>query len=201
MTDNRPAVNRLSDRQGLTLVQLARQTIARKLGRPIDPEKAEALETALADPDFDRACGTFVTLTLQGRLRGCIGSLEGSQPLRAGIPHNAVNAALHDPRFPPLKRTELDQIAIEISILTRPRPLDYTDGRDLLARLRRGIDGVILRKGSASATFLPQVWQQLPRPQDFLSHLCTKAGLAANAWQTAKLEVRTYQVQHFHEQQ
>jgi AmmeMemoRadiSam system protein A len=94
----------------------------------------------------------------------------------------------------------LDQIDIEISILTAPQPLDYTDSVDLLSKLRTDIDGVIIRHGGASATFLPQVWEQLPRKEDFLNHLCQKAGLASDMWRTSKLKVLTYQVQYFDEE-
>ncbi len=103
------------------------------------------------------------------------------------------------PGSPPLKPAELDRVDIEVSILTEPYPLEYRDSKDLLAKLRVNVDGVILRKGSASATFLPQVWEQLPRPEEFLSHLCMKAGLSADTWRESHLEVLTYQVQYFEE--
>jgi AmmeMemoRadiSam system protein A len=98
-----------------------------------------------------------------------------------------------------LSLSELDLVSIEVSILSEPLPLHYREAADLLKKIRPNIDGVILRKGIASATFLPQVWEQLPQPQDFLTQLCLKAGLAADAWQQSKLEVSTYQVQHFEE--
>ena len=112
---------------------------------------------------------------------------------------NAINAAFHDPRFPPLSERELEKVDIEVSILTEPQPLEYADGEDLLTKLRVNVDGVIIRKGHASATFLPQVWEQLPDPEDFLEHLCMKAGLSSNAWRNTKLDVLTYQVQYFEE--
>jgi AmmeMemoRadiSam system protein A len=118
----------------------------------------------------------------------------------AGIKRNAVNAAFHDPRFAPLKADELDQVGIEISILTEPQPLEYRGSKDLLTKLRPHVDGVILRKGKASATFLPQVWEQLPKPEHFLSHLCRKAGLSADTWEKTQLEISTYQVQYFEEE-
>ena len=95
--------------------------------------------------------------------------------------------------------TELDQTEIEVSILTEPRPLEYRNGQDLTRKLRINVDGVIIRQGHASATFLPQVWEQLPRPEKFLSHLCLKAGLPSDAWKNPELEVLTYQVQYFEE--
>jgi AmmeMemoRadiSam system protein A len=90
-------------------------------------------------------------------------------------------------------------VAIEISILTEPQPFDYSDAKDLVKRLRPRVDGVILARKGASATFLPQVWQQLPEAETFLTHLCLKAGLPARSWQVGDLEVSTYQVQSFDE--
>jgi len=115
------------------------------------------------------------------------------------IQRNAINAAFNDPRFPALSLIELDQAAIDISILSKPRELEYSGGNDLLEKLRPNIDGVIINKGLARATFLPQVWEQLPRPQDFLAHLCRKAGLSPDEWKRGELGVSIYQVQYFHE--
>ena len=145
------------------------------------------------------AAGAFVTLKKAGNLRGCIGSLTSDTALKDTVRRNAAHAAFHDPRFPALVVEELDQVDIEVSILTPLTTLEYTDADDLVKRLRPGMDGVILREGAASATFLPQVWKQLPRCQDFLSHLCLKAGLSAQAWREGKLEVATYQAQYFKE--
>ncbi len=186
----------LNERQGQTLVKLARQTIAKKLGKrsaKVDPD-------ALADPAFQKKRGTFVTLTKKQQLRGCIGNLEGRDSLVAGVERNAVNAAFHDPRFSPLKADELDRVDIEVSILTEPRPLEYKDSNELISKLRIHVDGVILKKGPFGATFLPQVWEQLPKPESFLSHLCMKAGLSADTWKTEHLDISTYQVQYFEEE-
>lgn len=187
----------LSEEQGQLLVKLARRTIEKQLYRRFND--SDALEKALLSNQFQQHQGTFVTLNKQGQLRGCIGSLEGNEPIAEGVRHNAVNAAFHDPRFPPLSADELDHVDIEISILTEPKSLAYRDGDDLISKLRVNIDGVILRKGYQSATFLPQVWDQLPNPRNFLSHLCRKAGLASDAWETSKLQISTYQVIHFKE--
>ena len=124
---------------------------------------------------------------------------DAGKSILEGIRNNAVNAAFHDPRFPPLSKNELDQVDIEISLLTRPEPLEFTDSGDLLAKLRPGVDGLIVRKGPYSATFLPQVWEQLPDKKSFLSHLCAKAGLSPEEWQRPGLEVMIYQVQYFEE--
>jgi AmmeMemoRadiSam system protein A len=134
-----------------------------------------------------------------GELRGCIGSLVAEEPLVEDVRRNAKNAAFRDPRFSPLNSGELDEVDIEVSVLTDPVPLDYKDGADLAARLRPNIDGVIISQGRARATFLPQVWEQLPEPADFLAHLCRKAGLPMDAWQDGSLAVSTYQVQCFSE--
>ena len=189
----------LSFEQGQWLVKLARQTLAEHFAKRIPQKDMDALDIALADACYQVACGTFVTLTLNKQLRGCIGSLISDEPIRTGVRRNAINAAFHDPRFAPLSAADFEKVKIEISILSAPQRLNYRDGDDLLEKLRPGVDGVIVRKDHASATFLPQVWEQLPEKHDFLSHLCTKAGLAADAWRQTRLEISTYQVQHFSE--
>ena len=189
----------LSPEQGQLLVRLARQTLSEHLSKKIPQDEIDSLKAALTDPCFNAPSGTFVTLTIEGNLRGCIGNLTSDESMISGVRRNAVNAAIHDPRFLPLSPSELDSVSIEVSILSEPRLMDYRDAADLLKKLRPHIDGVIIRKGVASATFLPQVWEQLPQPQDFLTHLCQKAGLAADAWQHSKLEVSTYRVQYFEE--
>jgi AmmeMemoRadiSam system protein A len=189
---------RFSDGHGRALVKMARETIENSLGigtKNDDPEDA-----LLKDPVMGQKHGVFVTLTTHGDLRGCIGFLEGREPVKEAVRHNALNAAFNDPRFPPLRASEVGDVDIEVSILTEPAPLDYSGGADLLAKLRPGVDGVIIRSGLHAATFLPQVWDQLPDKKEFLGHLCLKAGLPANAWERGNLEVQTYQVQHFEEQ-
>ena len=189
----------MSPEQGQLLVKLARQTLSQHLSKQIPQKEIDSLNTSLTDPCFNSSCGTFVTLTIDGKLRGCIGNLTSNASVVSGVRQNAINAAFHDPRFSSLSLPELDRVSIEVSILSEPRPLDYREPADLLNKIRPHIDGVILRKGSASATFLPQVWEQIRKPQNFLAQLCLKAGLAADAWQQSKLEVSTYQVQHFKE--
>ncbi len=191
--------SQMSEENGKLLVELARRTIARRLGA--DTGSREDLEPQLADDVFQACRGTFVTLTKNNQLRGCIGNLAPDKPVRDGVEENAINAAFHDPRFPALSRDEFDQVHIEISLLSEPRPLDYKDADDLLARLRPHVDGVILRKGAQSATFLPQVWEQLPDKEMFLSHLCLKAGLPGDAWKKGDLEILTYQVQYFEDRE
>lgn len=127
-----------------------------------------------------RAC--FVTLNKRGALRGCIGHLEAVQPLVMDVVENAHAAAFRDPRFPPLQSSELDALDIHISVLTPASPLPFTSEKDLVDRLRPGIDGLILQSGSRRGTFLPSVWESLPEPREFLRHLKLKAGMTADYW-------------------
>jgi AmmeMemoRadiSam system protein A len=189
----------LTPDQGRTLVELARFTLMKRFNRKLPDSQRAEMEARLGDAALNVNSGTFVTLKIGGQLRGCIGSLEGREPLVDGVRNNAINAAFHDPRFRCLTYKELDRVTIEVSVLTTPQPLKYSDPEDLMAKLRPGIDGVTIRKGMAGSTFLPQVWEQLPDPGSFLSHLCTKAGLASDAWQDGDLDVETYQVQYFEE--
>jgi hypothetical protein len=188
-----------SELQGQLLVKLARHTIMEKLGQNVPSSEKEALIERLQSDCYQVPCGTFVTLKRKGQLRGCIGNLVASEPIVESVKRNALNAAFGDPRFSPLTSQELEDVDIEISVLSEPQPLEYKDGADLISKLRKDVDGVIIRKGHASATFLPQVWEQLPKAEDFLSHLCMKAGLPSDAWRDSELEVSTYQVQYFEE--
>ena len=188
-----------TENQGQCLVKLARRTIMKELTGKTPDTESEMLAKCLVDERFQTHCGTFVTLKIQGQLRGCIGNLTSTESVLDGVKRNAVNAAFHDPRFSSLSAAELERTEIEVSILTEPMPLEYRDWRDLVQKLRVNEDGVIIRKGHTSATFLPQVWEQLPRPEDFLTHLCMKAGLPSDAWKSSELEVLTYQVQYFEE--
>ncbi len=141
--------------------------------------------------------GCFVTLTKNGALRGCIGYIEPIKPLHEAVVDNAHNAALKDPRFPKVTPEELPEISIEVSVLTKPRPLPYSSPEDLLAKLEPGRDGVILQKGFHQSTFLPQVWEQLPEKTTFLSHLALKGGMPRDGWKDA--DVKTYRAVHFEE--
>jgi AmmeMemoRadiSam system protein A len=142
---------------------------------------------------------SFVTLTVHGDLRGCIGALQATQSLAEDVREHAVAAALEDIRFPQVQEYELAKIQIEVSRLTIPMPLDYKDPEDLLTRLRPGVDGVILRDGFRRATFLPQVWEKIPDVSVFLANLCYKMGAAPDTWKRKHLEVLVYQVEEFHE--
>lgn len=187
----------LSPQEGAALVRLARQEIMRQMGLRVDQPVSAA---ELAPPALHQQRGVFVTLHQGGNLRGCIGSLAGVEPIVDGIRRHAGNAAFHDPRFRPVTAGELATLHVEISVLTEPQPLTYTDASELLRLLRPGVDGVILSDSrGASATFLPQVWQQLPTPEQFLGHLCHKAGLPETSWRSGQLRIATYQVQYFEE--
>lgn len=185
----------LSQQEGETLVRLARETITSLLGTKQDKIDPEILKA----PVFLERRGVFVTLQKGGQLRGCIGSLTGNEALAQGIRHQAENAAFYDSRFTKVEASELEDIAIEISILSEPTPLDFTDPEDLIMKLRPHIDGVILTYGRYQSTFLPQVWDQLSKPEDFLGHLAMKAGLPREGWKDDGVKISIYQVQHFNE--
>ena len=186
--------------QGKLLVKFARTTIAGQLDESIGSGDAE-LEKRLQEPAFQEKRGVFVTLHKEGQLRGCIGSLAASGSIIEGVKDNAINAAFKDYRFPPLRLEELDLVDLEVSILTEPENLDYSGPDDLLSKLRPQVDGVIIHKEGRSATFLPQVWKQLPDGASFLSHLCQKAGLPEDQWRSGDLQVKTYQVLSFAEKE
>ena len=185
----------LSEEEGKYLLGEARKTIQQALSG-VDERAKDGVDLP---PIFKERRGTFVTLTIGGNLRGCIGHIIPHESLIEGIRINAVNAAFKDPRFRPLSKKEWDRVKIEISILTDPKPLSYANADDLLRKLRPGIDGVIINKGYHQSTFLPQVWEQLPQIEAFLNHLCLKAGLDGDEWKKGGLEVSTYQVQAFEE--
>ncbi|QKK11749.1 MAG: AmmeMemoRadiSam system protein A [Pseudomonadota bacterium] len=134
---------------------------------------------------------TFVTLTINKQLRGCIGVLEARMPLIVDVANNAYSAAFSDPRFPPLGKLERGRLEIKISILTPPEALAFDSEEDLIEKLRPGVDGLILEEGSHRGTFLPAVWESLPDRREFLSHLKQKAGLAPNYW-SDRMQVQRY---------
>ncbi len=175
---------------GKTLLQLARHAIAEKLGIPHDADPQHA---ALTQP-----AATFVTLTENGQLRGCIGSLEARRPLVEDVRHNACAAAFGDQRFLPLGRDEFDQIRVEVSLLTPAQPITFVSENDALRQLRPGIDGVILEYDHHRATFLPQVWESLAEPRQFMAELKSKAGLPADFWSN-NLKLSRYEVQKWKE--
>ncbi|MDA3972067.1 MAG: AmmeMemoRadiSam system protein A [Desulfobulbaceae bacterium] len=183
-----------TENQKQILRELARFSIEKELGLHGD---SEFVKEGIADPLFAQKMGVFVTLHKNKQLRGCIGTLTPHAAIRSGVQDYAVLAALHDSRFPPVTPEELAEIYIEISILSDPAPLTFTSPRDLLQKLRPGLDGVTLTYDHCSATFLPQVWEQLPEPQLFLQHLALKAGLQPDDWQKQDVQIDTYTVVNF----
>ena len=134
--------------------------------------------------------GCFVTLTINKDLRGCIGTIEPVHPLLDGVRRNAVQSAFHDPRFLPLDELELEEIKIEISVLSKPVALKET-GQKAFELIKEGIHGVILDFGFTSSTFLPSVWNELPDKKEFLEHLSLKAGMDKDDWKNAKVSLYT----------
>lgn len=188
--------NSLSDDEKLRLLILARQSIE----AAVNHRSLPVLDLAALPPSLREKGASFVTLTEgEARLRGCIGALEAYQSLAEDVCDHAAAAATEDYRFSPVRPEEVAGLHIEVSRLTAPFPLEYDSPEDLLRCLRPGIDGVILRDGHQRATFLPQVWEQLPSPAEFLSHLCQKMGASTNLWRKKKLQVLVYQVDEFHE--
>ncbi len=181
-----------------TLIKLARKAISEHLN---NPTKAQIqIDQNKLSSKLKQKRATFVTLTINDNLRGCIGHIMPVQPLYKDVIENARAAAFHDPRFYPVQENELDQIKIEISILSIPKELSYQNTHDLLNRLLPGETGVIIKKGYNEATYLPQVWEDLPDKKTFLSTLCQKAGLAPDEWKSGNPEIRTYTVEKFEEE-
>ena len=161
--------------KGKVLLPIARAAIASAL----DIYEHNADESA---PWLSEHGASFVTLTRNGELRGCIGSLQAHRPLLEDVRENAVAAALYDPRFPSLRAVELEDITIEVSVLSQAHAMAFVDETDALAQLRPGIDGLIFEYRHFRSTFLPQVWEQLPQPREFMAHLKHKAGLHPDFW-------------------
>ncbi|MDT8387934.1 MAG: AmmeMemoRadiSam system protein A [Thiogranum sp.] len=167
-----------TEQQRATLLRIVHQSIEHGLHRGIplqvDPDD---YESPLCK---DRA--SFVTLHRCEKLRGCVGSIEARRPLIRDVTENAYAAAFRDARFQRLQKYELEGLTVSISVLSPPQMLQIDNEKQLLERLRPGVDGVILEDGSFRSTFLPSVWTSLPRPEDFLQHLKLKAGLPIDHW-------------------
>ncbi|HET9764829.1 MAG TPA: AmmeMemoRadiSam system protein A [Casimicrobiaceae bacterium] len=181
------------DHLGRRLLALARHAIAERLGlAPADPQ--------LDDNALRRPGASFVTLLCGEALRGCIGSLLATRALAVDVRENALAAAFRDPRFAPLSLTEFATLSIEVSLLSRPQPALFATEADLLARLVPGVDGLALELGEHRATFLPQVWETLPDPRDFVAALKAKAGLPEGFW-SSRLNVSLYRVTKWKERE
>ena len=177
------------------LLALARKTISHYLEKGSSGTIDEPPFETLMEP-----AATFVSLHSRGELRGCIGTLVASQPLYLSVCTNALNAAFEDDRFGPLTKEELERVKLEISVLSELKPLTFSSPSDLLEKLVPNKHGVLLERGGRSATFLPQVWEQLPEKERFLSELCAKAGLPPRAWLEKGLRVWTYAADVFSEE-
>lgn len=187
---------KLSPSQKKFLLQLARKTLCEvTASRPMPKIDPAEVDSALQVP-----YGCFVTLKKGGELRGCIGNILPDKPLYEAVIENARNAALYDFRFPPVTPSEVPEIKIEISVLSKPEKLQYNSPEELLRKLQPHKHGVVLRIGSRVATFLPQVWEQLPDPVEFLSRLSMKAGCPPDAWKGKDTTVEVYTVTAFEEE-
>ncbi|NQV79244.1 MAG: AmmeMemoRadiSam system protein A [Alphaproteobacteria bacterium] len=183
----------MPDSAGEVLLHVAERALRHGLetGAPL------ALDPLAYEPTLTKQAASFVTVKQGNRLRGCIGSLAAHRPLIVDVAENGFAAGFRDRRFAPLDEADFQQLtSIEVSVLSEPAPLKAPTDAALLASLRPGIDGLILREGDHRATFLPQVWQQLPDRRVFLQHLLRKAGLAPDHW-SQRLQFWTYQTQSF----
>jgi hypothetical protein len=177
------------------LLEIARQA----LEDAVNQRPLQKLDLSQMSETLQGLGASFVTLTRGENLRGCIGTLEAYQPLALDVQEHAVAAAIEDYRFPQVSPEELGSIKIAVSRITPPRALEYQDSNELVELLHPGIDGVIIQDGRQRATFLPQVWDKISKPESFLNQLCMKMGVESNTWRKKHLEVLTYQVEEFHE--
>ena len=189
----------ISDELKKIMLSIARIAIKEEfLGhKELNEQVREKLVTMY--PRLKEPGAVFVTINERSSLRGCIGSLVAHRPLIEDLIANAKAAAFGDPRFPPLQPEEFDQITIEISLLGEPKPLEYGDIEDLRRKIRPGVDGVVLQLDGRQATFLPQVWEDLPDFDQFFAHLCMKAGLPANCLEYHP-KILVYQVEKWSEE-
>ncbi len=179
------------------VIALAKAAILVALNQPEDLDLENALKTY---PGLKENGAVFVTINTEPneQLRGCIGSLQAYRPLYKDIISNAQSAALRDPRFPPLSVEELKDIKIEVSVLSEPKVLAYHDPKDLKSKIVPFQDGIVLKYQGKQATYLPQVWEQLPKFDDFFSSLCQKADLTQDCL-SYHPEISTYQVKKYKE--
>lgn len=192
---NEDQIRQIDEKERAFLLKLARKTIEKQSKNDIiTSQEIDRLSASLKE---NRGC--FVTLTINNNLRGCIGYILPVASLYKAVIDNAYNAAFSDPRFSPVSEDEVKKLHIEISVLTVPSKLEYNGKEDLLKKLVPFKDGLIIKKGFYSSTFLPQVWDQLPKKEDFLGHLCLKAGLNPDEWEKGTLEIEIYYTEVFEE--
>ncbi len=191
----KPAEGEYSQSERDYLLNLARRTLETHYqnGKTLSVDKSEVPEK------LKQERGVFVTLEKNGQLRGCIGYILPNSPIYQAVIENALNAALNDNRFTPVTADELDELTIEISILTLPAELEVSNSSDYLKKLRPEVDGVIIKQDSYQSTYLPQVWEDLSSPEEFLSSLCQKAGLSSDCWQEPETKLFIYQAEVFKE--
>ncbi len=184
----------LDDDEKKQLLDIARRSIESGLsgGPAINVDEQQLNEQLAAEG------ASFVTLTQNDQLRGCMGNLQASEALAQSVANTAYNAAFRDPRFPPLSADERDQTNIDISILSPMEPMAVSSRADLLAKLQPGSDGLMIEDGRHRSTFLPKVWESLKNPEDFVSHLMIKAGLSAKHWSDT-IRVFRYHTLSFHD--
>lgn len=187
-----------SDKEKKFLLQIARESIEHYLrnNEIMDVEPGKIPSERLIE---DGACFVSIHGKINHELRGCMGMLEATRPLVKDIVNNAIAAAVQDPRFPPLSQEELEGVKISISVLTKPQKFKVKNYRELLEKLVSGKHGLIIQKGWAKATFLPVVWEQLPEKEEFLGHLCMKAGLGKEEWKEPGMEFLIYEAIEFEE--
>jgi len=186
----------LNEHERLQLLQLAHESIRRRL---LDAHELTPTRGEFPDDKFWQGQGVFITLTEHGELRGCIGTIMPVSPLVQAVASNAISAAFNDPRFEPVEEAELAELCIEISLLSVPAELAFSSPADLESKLATTHPGVILQRGVYQATFLPQVWEQLPDVRAFLEALCRKAGLRTESLSQPGLRVFTYTALAFSE--
>jgi AmmeMemoRadiSam system protein A len=171
--------------------ELLKDVALRSIAQGVHTGKPLAVDPEAFLPALRAKRASFVTLRRSGKLRGCIGTLEGNVPLVVGVAENAFKAAFRDPRFSPLDEADVPEIEIHISILSPLERVEVLSESDLLAKLRPGVDGVMLRQGLQQGTFLPSVWEDLPDAAQFVRQLKRKTGLSTEYW-SDDLEVWLY---------
>lgn len=177
------------------LLELARRTLEKYF------QNKDILQIEIDDlsDSLKEKKGVFISLWKNEDLRGCIGCLEGIKPIFEMVIENSLASALFDTRFLPVKKEELSDIKIEISIIEPLEKIDFSKTEDLIKHLNKNKPGILIKKGAHQATFLPQVWEDLKTPEEFLSHLCSKAGMKEGCWKNIDFEIYQYQVNVFKE--
>jgi AmmeMemoRadiSam system protein A len=192
MTDEPKSLSRENQ---ILLLKVARESLIAVVNHSTLPNVMSlTLDKSLLEP---RAC--FISFHKQGELRGCTGVLSPRSPLIEEVKKTTAQTALHDPRFNPIEIHEVDTVEIEISVLSTPYRLDGVSPEELPKMIRPFVDGVTIYRGFHRATFLPQVWNKISDPHEFLNALCQKAGLSAHSWKLPGMDVEVYQVEEFSE--